>query len=411
MPLCSETYSSLGGSCMGILPKLPAQPAGRAITSYTVCIIAQMKLHCACICLLPVPAASCGCYSCCQQWREHPALWAWAQHSLPVMQRLHNRLQCPLLCHLLRGRQTAACPASACWSPCAVNLPPCREHLRIDPQSSSAAFWLAALTHDSSAAACPSSLVARMFDQYADHFDQHLVEQLQYKTPLVLMKCIQEAAAIASQGAQWSCCIDLGCGTGLMGPLLRQHVQHLAGIDLSSKMVEKARERGCYDELAVGELAQYLETAAQQGADQAYDLLVAADVFVYIGDLLPVLMAAAATATDRALFAFSTELLQGSSAAGSEQISSVCSPANCSIAAPADSSTQGSSQGPTGDQASTDAMGHYALQATGRYAHSPGYLRSMAAATGWQTLLLKLAVIRFNAGKPIYGNLCVLHRC
>eukprot|EP00879_Flechtneria_rotunda_P025124 GHRR01026683.1.p1 GENE.GHRR01026683.1~~GHRR01026683.1.p1 ORF type:complete len:345 (+),score=139.83 GHRR01026683.1:1271-2305(+) len=174
-----------------------------------------------------------------------------------------------------------------------------KEHLRIDPQSSSAAFWLAALTHDSSAAACPSSLVARMFDQYADHFDQHLVEQLQYKTPLVLMKCIQEAAAIASQGAQWSCCIDLGCGTGLMGPLLRQHVQHLAGIDLSSKMVEKARERGCYDELAVGELAQYLETATQQGADQAYDLLVAADVFVYIGDLLPVLMAAAATATDR----------------------------------------------------------------------------------------------------------------
>lgn len=61
--------------------------------------------------------------------------------------------------------------------------------------------------------------------------------------------------------------MDLGCGTGLMGPLLRQHVEHLAGVDLSQGMIDKARERGCYDELAVGELAAHLQAAQQSKVD------------------------------------------------------------------------------------------------------------------------------------------------
>jgi predicted TPR repeat methyltransferase len=64
------------------------------------------------------------------------------------------------------------------------------------------------------------------------------------------------------QSSRWSRCVDLGCGTGLMGPLLRQHTAHLSGVDLSQGMVAKARERGCYDELGVGELVQHLTTAA-----------------------------------------------------------------------------------------------------------------------------------------------------
>lgn len=81
-------------------------------------------------------------------------------------------------------------------------------------------------------------------------------------------ECIQQAAvAVASQQGgssqqpMWQRCIDLGCGTGLMGPLLRPHVGHLAGVDLSAGMVDKARQRGCYDELAVGELAHHLQQA------------------------------------------------------------------------------------------------------------------------------------------------------
>lgn len=160
------------------------------------------------------------------------------------------------------------------------------------------------------------------------------------------------------QQQPWARCVDLGCGTGLMGPLLRPHTQQLAGVDLSAGMVQKARERGCYDELAVDELVQFLEGAAaavqQQGeagwermgrvangvrlvewwwlhavltqqlvvqpaaavsspkwcsnmftcwcccsGAQPFDLLVAADVLVYIGDLASLLTAAANASTNR----------------------------------------------------------------------------------------------------------------
>jgi predicted TPR repeat methyltransferase len=63
--------------------------------------------------------------------------------------------------------------------------------LQLDPSNSLAAFWLAAVEPDAAAAApvasCPSSLVAKLFDGYADNFDSHLVEKLQYKTPSMLM--------------------------------------------------------------------------------------------------------------------------------------------------------------------------------------------------------------------------------
>jgi predicted TPR repeat methyltransferase len=54
-------------------------------------------------------------------------------------------------------------------------------------------------------------------------------------------------------------------------------------------MVDKARLKGCYDHLAVAELVAYMDSASDQGrVYPGYDLLVAADVFVYIGDLGPV---------------------------------------------------------------------------------------------------------------------------
>ncbi|KAF6251522.1 hypothetical protein COO60DRAFT_609516 [Scenedesmus sp. NREL 46B-D3] len=141
--------------------------------------------------------------------------------------------------------------------------------------------------------------------------------------------------------------------------------------------------------------------AAVPGAP-GFDLLVAADVFVYIGELLPVLEAAATVAADRALFAFSTEMLptpsepcsSNNTCSSSENRGGVCQAA--AAAAPA--------EGLSG--------AGYVLQATGRYAHSACYLRQAAAASGWQLVLLKEAVtLRYNEGLPILGNLCVLQRC
>jgi predicted TPR repeat methyltransferase len=121
----------------------------------------------------------------------------------------------------------------------------------------------------------------------------------------------------AAPGARWRRCADLGCGTGLMGPLLRPLAARLEGVDLSKLMCQKARDRGCYDEVEDGEIVAWLDGRAKQqqqqqggsssgvsgsgssgsGGGGGFDLLVAADVLVYIGDL-GALFAAAAAASE-----------------------------------------------------------------------------------------------------------------
>ncbi|GIM02756.1 hypothetical protein Vretimale_7601 [Volvox reticuliferus] len=191
-----------------------------------------------------------------------------------------------------------------------------RQHLRVQPNHQASKFWIAAITGDVEAmSAAPPDMVAGLFDQYADHFDDHLVNKLQYRTPealrdQLLSACqdrtaspsgscsgsgIAAAAATAATAGtrsgtpRWRRCVDLGCGTGLMGPLLVPYCDALEGVDLSAGMVDQAAKRGCYNRLAVAELVSFLEAEAahDKAADVGtpYDLLVAADVFVYIGDL------------------------------------------------------------------------------------------------------------------------------
>ncbi len=245
--------------------------------------------------------------------------------------------------------------------------------------------------------------MAGLFDSYADQFDDHLVNTLGYQTPQLLMDLLLQTAAGAgssSSGCRWQRCVDLGCGTGLMAPLLRAHVVWMEGVDLSAGMVDKARQRGLYDGLDVAELVAYLQqdtvegnaaagTAAQQGRQQqashgsvprcGYDLLVAADVLVYIGDLRPVMQAAAAAAQPGAVLCFSTEQLQ--EGAGGPAASS---------------------------SAAAEAQQGYAVQLTGRYVHSQRYLREVAAATGWEVVAMSTATLRKNVNQPVIGNLCVM---
>ncbi|KAG1654140.1 hypothetical protein FOA52_012186 [Chlamydomonas sp. UWO 241] len=114
-----------------------------------------------------------------------------------------------------------------------------RHHLRLFPDDEQTAFWIAAMAGDAGAmGAMPAGLVAGLFDQYADKFDDHLVNSLQYRTPQVLMDAIIAAGGPRNAPPRWTRCVDLGCGTGLMGPLLRPHLVGgvLEGCDLSAGM-------------------------------------------------------------------------------------------------------------------------------------------------------------------------------
>jgi predicted TPR repeat methyltransferase len=152
--------------------------------------------------------------------------------------------------------------------------------------------------------------VQRTFDEYAGRFEDSL-RRLDYRGPQLLREAV--TAARASEGAtRFSSMLDLGCGTGLAGAALRADVGRLAGVDLSAAMLEEARRKGIYDRLDQGELIAYLATEA--AAQRRHDLVVAADVLVYLPDLAPVAVAVARVLAPGGLFAFTVETHGGEGA-------------------------------------------------------------------------------------------------
>jgi predicted TPR repeat methyltransferase len=208
------------------------------------------------------------------------------------------------------------------------------------------AFALASLGVGETPAVLPPEYVRSLFDQYANHFDQHLTEVLHYQTPSYLDDMLRRVAPATNLDT-----VDLGCGTGLCAPYLKAYSRRLDGVDLSRQMLDKAAERGLYDELACEDLTSYLDHRA---AD--CDLAVAADVFVYIGDLAPVFQAVHRALRANGRFCFSVE---------------------------------------AGDDAD------YTLRPSKRYAHSRDYLERLAAATGFTILAVEALTARQENTAPI----------
>jgi predicted TPR repeat methyltransferase len=151
------------------------------------------------------------------------------------------------------------------------------------------------------------SYVRTLFDQYAPRFDRAL-EDLGYRAPALL----RDAVVAHAEGRRFGTMLDLGCGTGLAGAAFRPHVDWLVGVDLSSKMIEEARGKGVYDALTVGDIAQFL--AEQHAANASADLVIAADVFAYIGDVGAVCAAVARVLAPNGLFGFTVETHAGEGA-------------------------------------------------------------------------------------------------
>ena len=140
-----------------------------------------------------------------------------------------------------------------------------------------------------------------VFDSYAERFDTHLVEKLDYRVPEKL------AAIFASSGRIWNRMLDLGCGTGLTGAGLRPYTRHLTGVDLSLPMIEKAKARGVYDAMYQGDCV-----ACLQQIEATFDVMVATDVLIYIGDVTQLFRAVKLRLEPGGVFWFSIEDCEGS---------------------------------------------------------------------------------------------------
>lgn len=231
-----------------------------------------------------------------------------------------------------------------------------RRLLALRPGHTAARYMLDALEGKNTAAP-PSEYVQHLFDGYSENFDQDLLENLSYRVPALLHSLLAETIGPGRKDRRT---VDLGCGTGLSGQAVVGYAASLVGVDLSGNMVREAEKKGCYDELVVGDVVAFLHRLSDPA-----DLLLAADVLTYLGDLEPLFLAASGALQPGGLFCFSTE--------------------------------RGDGEG-------------WQLRVTGRYGHGRGYIRELARKTGFQTLTSREADIRRERDRWIAGELYLLEK-
>ena len=203
----------------------------------------------------------------------------------------------------------------------------------------------------------PREYVASFFDMFSTEFDRKLVDELGYRVPEQAARLLEPWLA-SREGLR---VVDLGCGTGLSGLIVRAKARELVGVDLSRGMLEKAHARGIYDRLEVGEIADFLAACAPA----SIDLALALDVFIYVGRIDGVFERLAPALAPEGRFVFSMERLE-------------------------------------------PGQGDLRLARTGRYAHSRDYVERMARQVGLRVLEAEPVVIRKDAGVDVQGDLYIL---
>jgi predicted TPR repeat methyltransferase len=182
-----------------------------------------------------------------------------------------------------------------------------REALAADPDDRHGASLRLMLLGAEKLAAMPPAYVRALFDQYAPKFETALVDDLGYRGPALLFKAVLAARHVVRKPAFFKRAIDLGCGTGLAATAFAKDVDHFIGIDLSPRMIEKARLTGLYAELEVTDMLEGLRGRP----DASAELVLAADAMVYVADLIPVLKQARRVLVAGGLLAFTVETHDG----------------------------------------------------------------------------------------------------
>ena len=153
----------------------------------------------------------------------------------------------------------------------------------------------------------PQAYVQTLFDQYAPRFEASLVGDLGYRGPALLFKAVLSVRSAARRPALFARAIDLGCGTGLAAAAFARTVDRFIGVDLSPRMIERARATGLYAEFDVADMLRGLQAQPAASAE----LILAADAMVYVAELGPVMAEAVRVLTAGGLFAFTTETHAG----------------------------------------------------------------------------------------------------
>lgn len=221
--------------------------------------------------------------------------------------------------------------------------------LKIDPDDHCGVALRLAKFGKAAPTAAPPAYVATLFDQTADAFDDILVRQLGYDVPRLARTLA--GGHIAGPHRM----LDLGCGTGLAGVAFADLAPDIIGVDLAQDMLSHAHDRGVYGDLYVGEAVAFMQTW-----DEApFSLIVATDVWPYIGNLAPFLDASRTALTPDGWLIASSERTQT----------------------------------------------HWTVTNTQRFAHAPSYVTTALAKAGFALVDSVPIVVRTEEGVPVAGDL------
>ncbi len=232
-----------------------------------------------------------------------------------------------------------------------------RDWLDEDPDNPVVRHQLAACAGGPAPPRASDACVEKLFDEFAGSFDAKL-EHLGYRAP----ELVDEAVRAARPADDRSVAADLGCGTGLVGVLLRPRSARLVGCDLSGGMLSRADQRGVYDELHKAELVEFLDRRPG-----TFDVVVSADTLCYFGDLAGVSASAHAALRDGGTLVFTVE-------------------------------------------ASPGEQPPHRLQPNGRYAHTRSHVETSLRGAGFGSITIDAAVLRRELGEDVQGWVVTAHR-
>jgi predicted TPR repeat methyltransferase len=228
------------------------------------------------------------------------------------------------------------------------------EWLRSEPDNAYARHHLAACTGLDIPLRASDGFLTTAFDDMAEGFDERLVGKLTYRGPEIIAGLLE--GRVAANGMLDV--LDGGCGTGLCAPVLIPYARHLTGVDISPKMLAKARASNLYGALVEAELTAYL-----RDRENAFDLIGMADTLIYFGELAPLFAAVERALRPGGVFALTIELAPETA---NDQVD-------------------------------------FRLGVSGRYAHSRRYLTQELSAAGFELLHSDDVALRTEFCQPTPG--------
>ncbi|HKQ67953.1 MAG TPA: tetratricopeptide repeat protein [Polyangiaceae bacterium] len=235
-----------------------------------------------------------------------------------------------------------------------------RMWLELQPTNVEALHLMSACSGEGVPGRASDEYVKTTFDRFADSFDE-VLHRLEYRAPELVANAVGAAFGAPANALR---VLDAGCGTGLGGPLLRPYARHLAGVDLSERMLAAARERKIYDALTQDELTAFLETHPS-----SYDLVVSIDTLVYFGDLTRVSRAFATALSPGGRVIFTVERADGA-----------------------------------------EALQGFCLNPHGRFAQTEDYVRRVLTDAGLLVETISRCELRKEVNKPVAGLVAVAAR-